>query len=489
MYSLTDKIKALYSSEEMKPIYKAFLDTAGKHNMLGAMSGAAAIGFSGGPDSVMLLLLLNKYRLEHNINAPLLAIHVNHCIRGASADADAELSRSLCRALGVETEVVIVNVPQMASESGMGIEEAARKARYSAFENIISGRKSISAVFLAHNATDNVETVILNMLRGSGVKGMCGIPPVRDVYYRPLLGIEKCAIISLLDAFCIPYAKDETNESDDYTRNYVRHNILPHLGAVNPSYAASVTRLSDNMRSAYSLVTSQSLPVLSLIGDAPRFSVKHLRGLHSAVFADVISRLVYNRTGVFPDEAHVKSIEAHIDGDNFSVSLSRASFVCQRGICFFELNGKKSDENVIFELKPGENKIQGTNATVFLEIGGDFMEFSPNIYNYSIYADLNGGIIDSGLYLRFRKEGDSYRYGGLTRKLKKVFNDREIPPYMRDGIPVICDKDGILWVVGLGVRDGAGPQSGDTILRITVLFDDSEGKRLYTARKFNDENI
>ena len=126
---------------------------------------------------------------------------------------------------------------------------------------------------------------------------------------------------------------------------------------------------------------------------------------------------------------------------------------------------------------------------MFLEIGGDFMEFSPNIYNYSIYADLNGGIIDSGLYLRFRKEGDSYRYGGLTRKLKKVFNDREIPPYMRDGIPVICDKDGILWVVGLGVRDGTGPQSGDNILRITVLFDDSEGKKLYTARKFNDENI
>ncbi len=489
MHSLIDNVEALLSSSELLPIYTSFLDTAKKHNMLDAMSGGAAIGFSGGPDSVMLLLLLVKYRREHNTNAPLLAVHVNHCIRGTAADADAELSRETCHTLGVELEVKTVDVPLLAKKLGMGIEEAAREARYSAFSEIVSGRNDINAIFLAHNATDNVETVMLNMLRGSGVKGMCGIPPVREFYYRPLLGVEKSDIVSVLDAFSVRYAIDETNSSDEYTRNYVRLNILPHLGKINASYASAVARLTDNMRDAYSLVSSLSAPVLERIGKSDKFSVTHLRELHGTVLADVISRLVFERLGVYPDEGHINSIASQIYKDNFSVSISRADFICQRGICFFELHDKKADTDVIFELKMGENKIQGTNATVFLETGPDFMEFSPNIYNYSIYADLDGGIIDNGVYLRFKRDGDSYRYGGITRRLKKVFNDKGIPPFMRDDIPVICDQDGILWVVGLEVRDGARAKSGESTLRITVLLDNSEGRRLYAARNFNDENI
>ena len=117
------------------------------------------------------------------------------------------------------------------------------------------------------------------------------------------------------------------------------------------------------------------------------------------------------------------------------------------------------------------------------------MEYSPNIYNYSIYADFDGGIIDNSVYLRFKRDGDSYRYGGITRRLKKVFNDRDIPPFMRDDIPVICDNNGILWVVGLGVRDDAKPKDRSNTCRITVLFDDSGKRRLYAARNLNDENI
>ncbi len=486
MHSLIDRVEALCASSELKPIYKAFLDISKKHGILERLSKGLALGFSGGPDSVMLLLLLIKYRSEKNIKAPMLAIHVNHSIRGDSADADASFSRELCDALGVECSIVRVDAPALAARLGVGMEEAARSARYSAFEGIISGRKDIQSIFLAHNATDNVETVMLNMLRGSGIKGMCGIPPVRDFYYRPLLAVEKNDILSALDKYEIPYAVDETNDTDDYTRNYVRHNLLPHIGAVNPSYASAISRMTDNMRDAYSLVYSMATPVLEAIGTSETFAVEYLRGLHSSVLADVLSRLAYERIGIYPEEGHIKAIEAQIEKDNFTVSLVRADLVCQRGICFFDLRDKKCVDDVIFELKSGENKIQGTNVTVFLEIGPNFMEFSPNIYNYSIYADLDGGIIDNGVYLRFKRDGDSYRYGGITRRLKKVFNDRGIPPFMRDDIPVICDNDGILWVVGLGIRDGASAKSGDNTLRITVLFDNSDGRRLFTARNFND---
>ena len=489
MHSLTDRVEALFASEGFSSVYRSFLYTAEKHNMLDAMGGGCALGFSGGPDSVMLLLLLIKYRASKAFTSPLVAIHVNHSIRGDLADRDAELSESICKKLGIEIYVRKIDVPTFARQNGMGIEEAARAVRYSVFSEIIAGRKEIGSVFLAHNATDNVETVMLNMLRGSGVRGMCGIPPVRDIYYRPLLGVEKGDILSLLDSFDIPYAVDETNASDEYTRNAVRHNVLPQLGRINPSYATAVGRLTDNMRNAYSLIDSLARPILESIGNDERFSVEILRRLHTAVFADVISRLIYNRLGSYPDEGHINSILTNIDKDNFSISLVGGDLVCQRGICFFDQRNKKRAGDVIFKLEVGENKIPGTNATVLLERGPHFMEYSPNIYNYSIYADFDGGIIDNSVYLRFKRDGDSYRYGGITRRLKKVFNDRDIPPFMRDDIPVICDNNGILWVVGLGVRDDAKPKDRSNTCRITVLFDDSGKRRLYAARNLNDENI
>ncbi len=489
MHSLTDRVKALLASVELAPIYSSFLDTAKRHNMFTAMSNGLAVGFSGGPDSVMLLLLLFKYRQENHLDNSIVAIHVNHSIRIGTADDDERFSREFCNALGVEFFSRKVDVPTLAKEKGAGIEETARELRYSVFNDINSGREDVSSIFLAHNATDNVETVILNLLRGSGVKGMCGIPPVRDIFYRPLLAVEKSHILSVLDLYDIPYAVDETNSSDEYTRNYVRHNIIPHFADVNSSYTSAVARLTENMRDAYSLISSLSDPILDKIGKNETFSVEYLRGLHITVFADVLSKLVYSRIGVYPDEGHIKCIEGQINRDNFSVSISKADFICQRGICFFEFHNKKNNGDVIFELKIGKNKIQGTNASVFLEIYTNFMEFSPNIYKYSIYADVAGDIINKGVYLRFRRDGDSYRYGGMTHRLKKVFNDMGIPPFMRGDIPVICDNDGILWVVGLGVRDDAKPKSKDRSVRITVLFDDSDERKLYSARKLNDENI
>jgi tRNA(Ile)-lysidine synthase len=327
------------------------------------------------------------------------------------------------------------------------------------------------------------------MLRGSGVRGMCGIPPVRDIYYRPLIAVAKSDILALLDIFEIPYAVDETNSSTDYSRNYVRHNLLPHFEKINPAFDKSVARLTDHMRAASDLIASLSSGAYDAISDATEFSVSHLRDLHPAVRADLIARIVYDRTGDHPDEMHINDIADKISLDNFRVSLRSADFVCQRGICFFDFRGEKREEDVIFHLKLGENKIQGSNLTVYLELGPDFNVFSPNIYKYSIYMDLDGAIIDNSVYLRTRRDGDSYRYNGMTRRLKKVFNDYGIPPFMRDGIPVICDRDGILWVVGLPVRDGARPLSKASTLRITVLFDDSDGHTFYPARKFNDANI
>ena len=489
MYSLIDKVERLYSSEKLKPVYSSFLDTVTRYDMQSALSGGLAVGFSGGADSVMLLLLLMKYRRDRGSDSTILAVHINHSIRGATADRDADFSRSFCASLGVGFHLETVDVPLIASAQGIGIEEAARDARYFCFDKIIHSRNDISAFALAHNSTDNVETVVLNMLRGSGIRGMAGIPPVRDFYYRPLLSINKETILSLLDGFEIPYVHDETNDADDYSRNYVRHNVLPHFRTLNSSYDITVRRMTEHMRSAADLISMLSENAYAAIKDSETFSVSHLRPLHSVVLANLISKLIRDRVGFYPDEMHINAIVGNVTQDNFRVSLKSADFVCQRGVCFFDFHSKKISDDVIFELKAGENKIQGTNTTVWLELGPNFKVFSPNIYNYSIYAEFDGDIINNGVYLRFKREGDSYRYGGITRRLKKVFNDKGIPPFMRGDIPVICDNKGILWVAGLGVRDDARHGSTGSLMRITILFDESDGRKLYTARNFTDENI
>ena len=144
------------------------------------------VGLSGGADSVMLLLFLAEKRRSEG-DFPLLAVHINHMIRGDEADRDEDFSRKLCADLGVEFISLKIDVPALAKEKGIGLELAAREARYSAFDRIIKEKGNIHSIAVAHNATDNIETVIFNLSRGTGLRGASGIAPSRDNILRPLI--------------------------------------------------------------------------------------------------------------------------------------------------------------------------------------------------------------------------------------------------------------------------------------------------------------
>ena len=478
MLSLTDRIDAMLASNKAVALF-ARIDTAVVKYGMNLDSGVA-VGFSGGADSMLLLCYLyNRYRLL-KLDATLAAIHVNHLIRGDHAYRDEHLATEICNSLGIELIVHTVDVPALAAKMGIGTEEAARNARYSCFAQIKQGREDIASVALAHNSTDNVETMLMNMLRGSGVRGMCGIPPVRDFYARPLIGISSADIRALLDKFNIPYAIDESNDTDDYTRNYVRHNILPHLSELSPSFEATVLRTSDNMRAAQDLVTSLSDSVVDACLDT-HFAADNLRGLHYAVFSDAFARIVYHHTATHAESSHITAAYTLIDKNEFSISLpGEYDLVCQRGICFFNPKTKKDAPNINFALTFGENKICDTNLTVYVTDARGLKDISTNIYKFSISVAVSGDIIDSGVFLRLRADGDAYEYGGHTHRLKKVFNDRNIPPYMRSLIPIICDGEGIVWAVGLPVADRARPDADSRTLYITACFGEGVNE-LYPA--------
>ena len=471
----------LFGSSKGVDIYNRIVNTIDKEGMSDYINRGVLVGFSGGADSVFLLSFLVHYKRLTNGTFPLLAVHVNHCLRGDEADRDEEFSREFCKNSEVDFLSIKIDVPSIKQNLCIGTEEAARIARYSTFDNIIQSRNDISTIAVAHNATDNAETVIMNMLRGSGLSGVCGIKPVRDNIIRPIISISKPEIVSLLDDCGVAYVTDSTNLSLDYTRNYVRNQILPLFSRLSDTPELSITRMTENLRLDLDYITKQAKEFISNELDS-EIRVNKLRDLHPSIQSKVVSMLVFEKTGHSLEEKHISALRDLIKADNFTYSLpGDMNFCCQRGLCFF--SSKKTENTLdgqIFSLSTGENKISGTNLTVYI---GEFDKSSSNVYNFSIQAHISSAIICDGLTLRFKKDGDSYKYSGITHKLKKVFNDRNIPPKEREYIPVLCDSQGIVLVPGMSTRDGAKSDISTENVPITFVYSlPGEGEtELFTA--------
>lgn len=485
---ISDKVAQMFASDGGGPLYERVLDVVRTNDMKRMIENGVLVGFSGGPDSVMLLCFLYEYRRRLGTDFPIVAAHVNHMIRGDEADRDQTFAEQMCRALCVECISVRRDIPAAAKEDRVGIEEAARNARYSVFADIICGRNNICAIALAHNATDNMETVLINMMRGSGLVGMCGIPPVRDNIIRPLITLPKADILSVLDKFCIPYVLDSTNSSTDYTRNYVRAELLPLFKRLSPSPEDSVTRMTDNLRCDLSYIDLEVKRVYESMDDPRQFGCSVLRGLHPSIFAGVLSRIIKTVTGIRPEKKHIDAIYELIERDDFSISVcGEYDFVCQRGECLFVPKREQKRVECIYPLQIGENIVKGYNAMIY--VGRDFDKYSSNIYKIFMKTTIRGDIIKDGLYMRMRQDGDAYTFDGMTHKLKKLFNDRKIPLYMRDSVPVICDSKGILWVPDLKVRDDAVPRQGEDALTVALCLSEKiEGDtELYYLRERTDK--
>ncbi len=425
------------------------------------LSRGTCIGLSGGSDSVLLLAFLKKYFADNSLSG-LLAVHVNHMIRGDEADRDEDFSRELCKALGVEFISKRIDVPALAEASSIGIEEAARNARYSAFADIISGRINIGSISVAHNATDNAETVLFNILRGSGTRGASGIAPVRANIVRPLIELSKSDILATLAESGVPYVTDSTNLSDDYTRNYIRLNVIPKLRGVSANVEEMFTRLSENLRTDADFIDTCASDFLSLHGES--ITAEALQGLHPSVFSRVINLMARHAGGAQCEHVHVDKIRELLSSRSFKVSIpSGMTFVCTRGVC--RVLKDESDREVTFsgDLKLGVNEFSGISTVIILSeepLPSDFYETSSKVYKISIQRSFDSAIINGVLSVRQKRDGDAYRYGGMTHKLKKVFNDKSIPLEMRSLIPVICDESGILWVPFLPPRAAEGGTSG-----------------------------
>ncbi len=250
-----------------------------KYGML-PKGGKVIAAVSGGADSMCLLHLLLDLREEYGYE--LIAAHFNHMLRGGNADRDERFVKEYCGQIGVQVICGRGDTKAYASEKGLGTEEAARELRYRFFEKTARDAGA-SRVATAHTADDNAETVLMNVSRGAGLKGLCGIPPVRGMYVRPMLGVTRDEVEEYLAKRNIGHVEDETNSLDIYTRNRLRHEVMPVLKSINGEAAGNIFSMTELLRDDEDLLTSEAELFIEENATGGRVSIEKLRSLHPAV--------------------------------------------------------------------------------------------------------------------------------------------------------------------------------------------------------------
>lgn len=376
---------------------------------------------SGGADSMALLYAMQMLAPKLNIHVS--AAHFNHRLRGEESDRDEQFVRDFCR--WQEIPLYVGNGQIVAGEKGL--EAAARDARY-AFLKSLTGK-----IATAHTANDNAETVLMHMLRGTGLKGLGGVAPVSDRLIRPMLSVTREEVLTFLREYHISYVEDSSNQTDQFLRNRLRHHVIPLLKQENP-------RLAENL-SAMALRLREDEKALSQLAGEYTTDVTALRSLPPFARSRALAAFLESCGVREPEAEHIALAEKLVFSDKPS---AKASF--PNGVVI----SRSYDRLVRDQQRPAlsAQTLQFPGTTELPELG--LRITCRAAQQCKADADCFTVIHSGALQLRCRMPGDEIRVSGGTKSLKKLFIDKKIPAAERLRIPVIADGAGVLGVCGIG---------------------------------------
>lgn len=394
--------------------------------------GRILVALSGGADSVCLFHFLASNRQRLGIEV--MAAHFMHGIRPEAADGELELVSSLCANMGVELFVGRGDTLAHAETCKIGVEAAARELRY-AFLYKTMEAQGCDSIATAHNLSDNSETMLFNLARGSGLSGLCGIPPVNGRVIRPLLGVSRQSIEEYDRENGLSFATDKTNFDCKYSRNRIRHKIMPELRHINPEADKAMLRAAESVRQAEEFLRFSALEALKDERKKGEISLDRLSSIHPALHVYIFRELL---SEVFGDPMclkadHVAALsELAIEGRiSSSVDIGGGfAGVVSYGV-FAIVKRDKADCDPIAEalLTEGQKVIWGNWE---IEAGGkDGVSFCREQ-------------IELPLKIRGRVEGDVISMAHGHKSIKKYLIDKKIPAKTRDRIPLVCDNKGVL---------------------------------------------
>ncbi len=387
------------------------------------------VALSGGADSMALLHLLFCER--ERLGITVFAAHLNHSLRGEESDRDENFVREYCEKMGIPLFTETADVALYAKQNGKSIEEAARDIRYDFLSRVSKGK-----VATAHTASDNAETVLINLSRGTALKGACGIPPVRDNFIRPLIFCTRQEIEEYCDKNEIPFVTDSTNLSDDYTRNKIRHNVIPVLKEINPSFCSAITRFSLSAGEDSAFLDSIALKEFGKCFGRGRLKLP--TDMPAAIAKRVIAKFLEEVGAHAIDSLHINEIYEAL-GSNTKRSISCGEIVQIKG-------------NVISLLPKGEKDFEVSLEELDRENFDSLHKVNKLLLKNAIDCDKICGKV----VLRAREAGDEIKLRGRgTKSLKKLYNEMKIPQEERKNLPVAAHENGVVWVYRAGAAERA----------------------------------
>lgn len=428
------------------------INTVNKHSLI-SRGDTVLIALSGGADSVLLTHFLISIREEYDLT--LKAAHIEHGIRGAESAADCEFVENLCKGNGIECYTLHINAPAEAKEADMSVEEYARHRRYAFFDSI-----ECDKIATAHNLSDNIETLLFRLVRGTSIRGLCGIPIKRGKIIRPLLDLSGEEIRAYLDKNGIEYRIDSTNADNSYSRNRIRNEIVPLLKELNFDLEASMTRFIESVGEDNDYIEQQAQIAFDEVYTSNALDIQKLKGYHVSIVKRVLIKY-FSRNGIGLNEYRIREIlrllevpsKTQLSGDIFAVSNKRLLRIADMG---------KNDENRAFSFSTEiYSKEDFLNKC---EISNKRFDF------YCDYDKIVGSIC-----VRGRREGDRISPAGrnCAKSLKKLYNELQIPAERRSDIPVIEDGSGVIGVYGYCVDESVKTdKSTKSILVVNVSTED-----------------
>lgn len=438
------------------------------------------VGVSGGADSMCLLEVLRRFAEKESWK--ITAVHVHHGIRGQEADEDEQFVEQFCRQRGVSYESRHFQVPLEAGLAGEGEEEAGRRLRYQAFEEIRQ-RLGADKIALAHHRDDQAETVLFHLIRGSGLKGLCGMQPVNGNKIRPLLNVRKKEICCYLEAFGISWRTDQSNFSEQYARNHLRLRILPLLEQVNAGAAENISRAAGHLSETEEYMRKQTEEAAIRLGLCRKEGIWKKEPLYigkkeyeqeaylirKRVLYDGLCSIAGSRKDL--QECHVLSIDGLFSKQAgkrillpYGMQARRDSF----GVWLERRCGELA-ETVEMPLFSRAERMQvpggtGKNSQGFLLSGRKKMPKQGKILEWKLFYQEKNAIIPKNNYtkwfdydkiscaalFRTRRAGDWFVMdsSGRRKKLKQYFIDEKIPSKQRETTLLLVDGSHVIWIVG-----------------------------------------
>ncbi|MGN0470611.1 MAG: tRNA lysidine(34) synthetase TilS [Acutalibacteraceae bacterium] len=417
-----------------------------KYNML-QQNDTVVVGLSGGADSTALLHFLLSVREELNLR--IIACHINHMLRGDEADGDENFVRKICNENSVELRVLRVDVHKEAQKRKIGTEECGRQIRYEFFEK--TAAEFNAKIATAHTASDNAETVIFNMTRGCGIKGLCGIPPVRDNIIRPLIEVTRTEIEEYCRTNGYDFVTDSTNLERDYTRNKIRLDVIPVLKNINPSLESTIARMSTQMRQNEKFITDCAEKALAEAETPSGYKTAILSRLDDTLLSAALSLLV-KKHNIIPEAKHIELIKKIVYNSGAVNLKNNITAVSKQGFLRIISSVQHQENEIISYTNQNLITINNKKISILLMNIDEFNKYQK-INNLVFNNSMDYDTIPFNRVFRTRKSGDMFTLPkrNITKSLKKYFIELKVPQENRDEIILLASGSDILWIEGIGV--------------------------------------